>query len=202
MASIRGVGTNQQYRNNAPSKVNLVLHHQCPGVELVSPVHGSAGATCYLISGQRVNAGYTAQASFNINSSWKESTGILMYELKNTRKVNENTISNRDEARCIQLVIIWKINDSKGFRVFSDMMEYGKRCVWDSNRLTRLVIWYPTFNIQHFTIERTYLVHDNVVLMTRMNVAYEGECYKLEMIISEGSINNVTWRPCYIDVDR
>jgi hypothetical protein len=47
------------------------------------------------------------------------------------------------------------------------------------------------------------LIHDNTVLITRMNVTREEECYKLEITVAESSIeNNDTQRPYYIDLDR
>jgi hypothetical protein len=40
------------------------------------------------------------------------------------------------------------------------------------------------------------------VFMTRVNVTCEEEYYKLEMTISEGSVQDDTRRIRYIDVDR
>jgi hypothetical protein len=65
-----------------------------------------------------------------------------------------------------------------------------------------LVGCYELTDIQDSTIEETYLMHDNAVLMTRVNVTYEEECYKLEIIISKASINDETRRLQYIDVER
>jgi hypothetical protein len=60
----------------------------------------------------------------------------------------------------------------------------------------------PCYIQQYGPIESTYLIHDNNVLMERVNTTREAEYYKLEMTISEGSIKDGTWRPRYIDVDR
>jgi hypothetical protein len=65
------------------------------------------------------------------------------------------------------------------------------------------LVWYhKLYDIQHISTEKTYLMCDNTVLMTRVNATRKGECYKLEMIISETDIKDNTWRPWRFDVDR
>jgi hypothetical protein len=199
--STRSTDANRQLRNNTP-KVKLVIHHQFPGIELVSPVYACDGATCILPPDQRVNVGSTMQTGFNINFFRKGLFGILMYELRSTKQFNKNAIYSEDEATCTQLFIIWKINDSKEFLVISYMIEHDKGYIWDKNNLMRLAKQYKLYDIQHVPVGATYLMRDNTVLMTRMNVIREGKCHKLEMTISGGSIKDDTWRPKYIDVDR
>jgi hypothetical protein len=98
--------------------------------------------------------------------------------------------------------VIWKVNSSKEFYVYSSLIEYDKSHVWDRDKLTKMTEYCKMFNIQHCPIEETYLMHDNKVLMTRLDVTREAECYKLEMTISEASINKDTQRPRYVDMDR
>jgi hypothetical protein len=164
---------------------------------LVSPKYVCDGATCYLSPDQRVAVGSTTQASFNINPDKNESIGILMYEL-NTDQSNKEVIAN--EEVCIQLVMIWKVHESGRFYVYSFLIEHDKSRVWDKDELMKLVRRYESFIIQHGPIEDTWLMLDNTVLMIRANVTFEEEYYKLEMTISEGSINKDTRRPWYIDV--
>jgi hypothetical protein len=47
----------------------------------------------------------------------------------------------------------------------------------------KLAECYELFDMQHGSIEETWLMHDNTVLMTSLNVTHEAERYKLEMII-------------------
>jgi hypothetical protein len=49
---------------------------------------------------------------------------------------------------------------------------------------------YELANIQHVTIEATWLMHDSTVLMSSLSAICEEECYKLEMTISEASIKD------------
>jgi hypothetical protein len=185
--------------NDVPSKVKLILHHQLPGIELVSPVYAGDGVECYLSPDQTVDIGSTTQAEFNINLTQDEPIGILMYELK--KQVHKDAISNEDETTCIRFYIVWKFNNVKEFCLFSDMIEYDQGCIWDRDRLIRLARRYKTVNI-HVPIEETYLMRDNTELMKKVNLTREEECYKIEITISEESRDEYTWRLEYIDVDR
>jgi hypothetical protein len=64
---ISNVAINQSPLNSLQLKVKLVIHNQCPGIELVSPVCAGEGIICHLSPpDQRVNVGSTTQADFNM----------------------------------------------------------------------------------------------------------------------------------------
>jgi hypothetical protein len=199
-----GVGIIQPHQNDIRSKVKLMIHHQFSGVELVTPVYAGNFVTCYLSHDQGVDAGSTTQANFSIDLTQSESIGVLMYKLqrKNTNQPNEEVVSNEDEATYTQLVMIWKINSSKEFCIASHLIEHDKSRIWDRENLIKLADCYRVFNIQHSLIECTWLIKDNIVLMTKVNTTREEECYKLEMTLSETSIKDDTQRPQYVGLDR
>jgi hypothetical protein len=136
------------------------------------------------------------QASFNIDPDQDESIGVLMYKLQ-----EKNTV-RFGEATCTQLLIIWKVNKSKVFWATSRLVEHDKSRVWDEVGLMKLTKHYVSSNVHYGLIEDTWLMHDNTVLMTRINVICEEECYKLEMTVSETSIEDDTQRPQYISLYR
>jgi hypothetical protein len=193
----------QSSQNDVPPEVKLIIHHQFPGVELVSPVYTCDGATCHLTPDQRVYFGSTTQAGFK-NDSGHGSLNILMYKLqrKNMDESNEEVISSKDEATCIQLVIIFEVDGFEEFCMYSRLIEHDKDSVWDRDRLIELADRCVLSDIQHISVEETYLMHDNVVLMTRANVTCEETYYKLEMTITEGSVNEDTRKPWYVNMDR
>jgi hypothetical protein len=195
-------GITQTHQNDKPSRVKLIIHHQFPGVELISPVYASDGATCYLSPDQRVNVDSTTQVDFNIDLSQTKSIGILMYKLqrKDFDHANENTISN--EATYIQFVVAWEVYESGVFYVYSCLIEHDKDRVWDRDNLIKLTERCKLYDIQYGPIEETWLMHDHTVLTISMNTTREEGCYKLEMTISEGSIKDDTQRIQYIDMDR
>jgi hypothetical protein len=196
--------TIQSSQNNTSSKVKLIINHHFPGIELVSPMYTSRYATCYLSPDQKVNVGSTMQIGFKFYTNRNLYMGALMYKLqrKNINQFNEDTISSEDETTCIQLIIIWNVNSSKEFSVALDLIEHDKGHFWNRASLMELAKRYKLFDMQYVPIEGTYLMHDNIVLMTRINVACEEGCYKFEMTISEGSVKDDTQRPQYIDVNR
>jgi hypothetical protein len=182
-------------QNDAPEMI-LIVHHQCPGIELVSPVYSSIFTECYLPPDQILGVGSTTQIGFNIDPQLIWSTGTLMYKLQ--RKNFDQ--SNEDEATCIQLVMIWKISKSK-FYADSLIIEHDKSHVWDRNKLIKMALTYELVNMQDVPIEGTYLMHDNTVLMTKMDATYEKGYYRWEITVSEASIEDNTLRLQYIDVD-
>jgi hypothetical protein len=59
--------TIQSFQNDARSRVTLVIRHQFPGVELISPDHAGNGVTCHLSSDQNVDVDSTVEAYFNVD---------------------------------------------------------------------------------------------------------------------------------------
>jgi hypothetical protein len=202
--STHSADANQQYKNHAPSKVKLIIHHQFPGVRLVSPVYACDGAKCYLAPDHRVVVGSTTYAGFKIDFSLGEPTGILMYELKrkNKKQSTKDATSSEDETICTRLYIAWKIINSNEFCVFLDVINHDKGRAWNRDHLMKLVKCCNLYDIQHIPIGETRLMHNNTVLMERVNVTREEECYKLEVTISETSIKYDTLRPRYINANK
>jgi hypothetical protein len=179
----------------------LIIHHQFPGIELVSPLYYSDGI-CYLPPDQRIDAGSSMKAGFHIDIG-DESICALMYTLqrKHTNQYNEDTIS-KEEARFIQLVVIWKANIFEVFYLFSHLIEYDKDCVWDEDKLTKLVRHHESSDIQYSPIEDTWLMHDDTVLMIRLDKVSKEGCCKIEMTISKTNIKDDTLRLQHIDMDK
>jgi hypothetical protein len=193
----------QSRQNDAPSKLKLTIHHQSPGIELISPVYTIGGATCYLMPDQRLNVGSTTQVGFNIDPNQEESIGTLMYKIQrnNIDQSNENSISNENET-CIQLAITWKVYKSGKFYVYPFLIEHDKDRVLDRDELVRLAKRYKLSNIQRNSIEYTRLIHDNLMLMTGVTLSNEGECCKIDVTISEASINWYIQKLRYNGLDR
>jgi hypothetical protein len=169
-------------------KVKLIIHHQFSGIELISSVYACDSAKGHISSNRKVVTDSTMKTDFNINFTQGKPVVILIYELMNTKQFNKNVISSEDEARCIQLYIVWEVNNSKEFRIFSDMIEHDKGCVWDRDNLMKLARCCQLHSIQHVPIKMTYLMRDNTGSMTGVNVTRKAKCYKLEMTISETSV--------------
>jgi hypothetical protein len=195
----------QTRQDGVSSKVELAIHNQFSGIRLVSPVYEGDSITCYLTPDQRVDAGSIMQAGFSIHPARIESIGVFMCKLqkKNIDQSNENITSSEEEAIYTQLIFIWKIYKLLGkFQMYSDLIDHDKRRIWNRDSMMKLAESYKLYDIKHSPVEYTWLIHDNVVLRTSLNVDHKEECYKLEMTISKGSIRNDTKKPQYISLDR
>jgi hypothetical protein len=181
--------TIQSHEYYTPPKLRLIIHHQFPGVELVSPIYAGYGSSCYLPPDQKVDFGFTTQAGFNIGSSRRGSVGALLYKLqrKNNDQSSEKAVSSEEEATCIQLAVIWKVGYLGRSYLFPHLIEHDKGHVWD---------------IQYALTEETWLMRDHTALMARVNTTCKEGYYELKMIISEGSTKDDTWRPWYIDMNE
>jgi hypothetical protein len=198
------VGIIQSSQDDMSSKVELTIHHQFPGIELVSPLYASDDATCYLLPDQKVDVGSMTQAGFNIDSGRLNSRGILMYRLKrkNIDQSNEDIMSNEDEVTCIQLIVIWEVYRSGEIHASAFLIEHDKSRIWDRDRLMKLAWRYELFDIQYSPLGETCLMSDNTVLMMSVTLALEKECYKLRVTLYETTANDSTRKPWYIDIDK
>jgi hypothetical protein len=195
----------QTRQDGVSSKVELAIHNQFSGIRLVSPVYEGDSITCYLTPDQRVDAGSIMQAGFSIHPARIESIGVFMCKLqkKNIDQSNENITSSEEEAIYTQLIFIWKIYKLLGkFQMYSDLIDYDKRRVWDRDGIMKLATRYKLHDVKYCPIEHTWLIHDNVVLRTRLNVTHKKSYYKIEMTISEESLKDYTIKPRYIGLDR
>jgi hypothetical protein len=174
-----------------------MIHHQFPDIELVSPIYANRFARCDLRPGQNVNAGSVMQTCIKFNPKRNNPIGILMYKLK-----RKNTDKSNEEATCIQLVMIWRVNKSKSFNAASLLIGHDKFQTWNRHKLMKLTeVVYKPYDIQQCPVEETSLLHNNMVLSTRVNITREEKCCKLEVAIDETSGEGDTLRPPCLDVD-
>jgi hypothetical protein len=187
----------QKYPSNELPTVRLEIHHQFPGIGLVSPVYAYDHVTQHSSLSQRIDADSTTQLDFAMDLTQGDPIGILMYELRDTKKVDNYAISSENEARCTRFGIVWMVDNSKNFYVNSFLIEHNKL------RLMRLATGnYKPYDIQHIFVEVPYLMCDNTMWMTRTKATRKGESYKLDITISKGSTKYSAWRTHYIDMDR
>jgi hypothetical protein len=202
MSLKHGADTSQQQKNEAPSKVKLMIHHQFPGMELVSPLYVTFGARRYLPPAQKVVFDSKTEVDFKTIPSCRISSAVLIYEVQrhNADQSIVNAVS-REKTMCTWLAIIWKINHRKEFLTASYLIEYDENRGWNRDKLMKLVKYYELTNIQNGSVEETWLMHDNTVLLTKLNVTHKVS-YNLGVTISETGMGDDTRRPLYFDPSR
>jgi hypothetical protein len=181
--------------DSVPSELKLTIHNLCPNIRLAHPVYVSNHVTCYRAPDQIVDIGSTAKIGFKNNLFSESSSGVLLYKLK-------ITYEESNEATWTQIFMFWSVHESGELFLTLYLIEHDKSDVLDKNRLMRLIEDWKGFNIRCNLIEETWLMHDNIMLMLKINVIREAKYYKLEMTISETSVRDDTWRLHYYDMDR
>jgi hypothetical protein len=180
MGLSHGANAILEWSTGALAKVILIIHNQFPGVELVSPGCNGRGTECYLSPDQKVGVGATTQVGFSIDPSSTHVFGVLEHEL---------------QGEGIRLIVDWEVFRPDKCHARSTLVEPESTVSWGVFELVDLYENRGPDDIKHAPIE-TYLMSDNRVLMTKMNLNREEECCKLEITISETSIRNeYTQRP-------
>jgi hypothetical protein len=188
----------------AKETLNITVHNQYPGLELISPVYCSSNATYCVSPGQQTDIGNEIGASFRIDAKQEYFKAVLLYKLqiKHTTKTDSQSNSSiEDTATNIYLLVAWDAECYiDGFCVC--LLECPNDFTWDEDKL-----W--TFYYQHNTQfyndynYRTVMwsMHDNTVMNTHCDRTYGLEC-KLNIVISEGvGIYSMT-KPMKFDPER
>jgi hypothetical protein len=118
--------------------------------------------------------------------------GVLTYELQ-SRYVKPG---NRSEPTCIRLFVAWKSEGYKKFRVFVHMIECNKKIDWNRIKLEEYYQRY-TKQLCAYTnpIKDTWLIDDDIVLMTVLGLDFSQRDGKLNITISEGIKDSCIKRP-------
>jgi hypothetical protein len=102
----------------------------------------------------------------------------------------------QQESTYIQLLVTWKSQGCKELYVGVHLIEYGIQINWCKIRLEEYYQRY-TSQLKTYTgpIEDTWLIHDNTVLMTRLEFDFTQRDGVLNITISKGAKNEHTKRP-------
>jgi hypothetical protein len=176
-------------------KVNI--HNQCLDLKLIDREYLSIGAICDRDPNLEVDTGNIMSVGFK--SSLAAFEGILTYELQ--RKYAES--GDQSESTYIRLFVAWKSESYKEFCVCVHLIGYDKKIDW--NRI-KLEEYYQRYTNQFSTytgpIKDTWLIHDDTVLMTRLELDFTQRDGVLNIAISEGVKDDHTKKPVWIDLKR
>jgi hypothetical protein len=173
--------------------VKLVILNYFSGIELTSLVYVGNGAKCNISPYKNVRSGSKIRAYVKNDLFQRESICALTYTLYRM---------HTHKARCTWLVMIWKVDNFKRFYLVPRLIERDIDHIWDEDWRMRLAQEYTLSSIPYDTVEDTWLMYYNIVLMTRMIVIHKKLYYKLEMTISSGNTSDFTQKPQYIGLNR
>jgi hypothetical protein len=186
----------------------VTIHNQCSNIELVSPVYFGNGAVCPKLFDQQIAIDTEIRTSFEIYATQDGFEGALLYKLQkhvvSDDQRNMDTLTtktNENEAKCVQLLVAWKVKDSKSF-VYETLVEHVKEFTWDENELRKL------YNKNHSRLKEynsimsdRWLIDNNMVLKTSFEVRGLKGNFELSISISEKERYDYM-RPLCIDLER
>jgi hypothetical protein len=98
----------------------MTIHNQCSNIELVSPVYFGNGTIYPKLTNQQIDIGTAMNASFEIYATQDNFERALLYKLQrySGSQYNMDTSiaeTNKNEAKCAQMLVAWKVEDSRLF---------------------------------------------------------------------------------------
>jgi hypothetical protein len=190
----------------------VAIHNQCSNTKLVSPIYFGNGVIHPKLSDQQIDIGTKMRARFEINATQDDFEGALLFKLQR-KKRGGNRFSiylsdlfkleeySDEEVKCIQMLIAWKMKDSK-LSLHIALVEHSKKFTWNEDELKQLYYknrsWLKGYND---TRSDTWIV-DDTILKTTFNVRDLKGIPGLSISISEEEINDGAMRPLCVDLER
>jgi hypothetical protein len=187
----------------------MIIHNQCSKINLVSPIYFSNGAVCPKLSDQQIDINAKTRVCFEINATQDDFEGALLYKLQrhaesgDQRNMNLLTTEiNENDAKCIQMLVTWKMQDSRLF-VLLALIEHAKEFTCDGDELKKLYYknrrWLKRYVS---TTLDTWLMDNNMALETTFRVRDLKGNSDLSIFISEGENGGYAARPICINTER
>jgi hypothetical protein len=176
-------------------KVNI--HNQCSDFKLTDIRYFSSGARHNEAPAREVDAGNIM--SFELTPFRTMFEGVLMCKL--WRKDVES--DNQPELLYTLLLMAWKSEGYKKFYMFVQLLECDKAFRWDEIKPKEYYRRYAG-QLSPYTspIKETWLLPDSTVLMTELELNFTLVNRRLNITISEGTWNECTKRPEWINMKR
>jgi hypothetical protein len=187
----------------------VIIHNQCPSIKLISPVYFGNGAVCPRLYSQQIDIGTETKSIFEINATQDEFEGALLYKLQRYDKSDDQsdmatstTETNEKEAKCLQMLVTWKLKDSKPF-VYVVLVEHTKEFTWNEDGLRKLYYGnHDKFKKYDDTTSETWFMDDNMALKMITKVRGLKGNFELSISISEEERDDHAMRPLRIDLTR
>jgi hypothetical protein len=189
------------------SPPRMMIHNQCSNTELASPVYFGNGVTCPKLSDQQIDIGTATKICFVISTDRDDFEGALLFELQRYFDTHydmdeSTTETDKREEKCIQMLVAWKVEDSKLFARLA-LVEHATEFIWNENKLEKLYYENCGWLKKHVnTTSSTWIIDDSTVLKTTFRVRdFEGK-FDISISISEEENDGYAMRPIWVDTER
>jgi hypothetical protein len=166
-------------------KVNI--HNQCSYLKLTKPRYFSTGINWNEEPSEELDA--SGIMSVSLESSLAEFEGALIYELRR----EYSKIGNQPKPSHIRFFVAWKSECYKKLRVCIHLIESDEWFAWNEFKLKEYYQRYASrLNTYTSPIRDTWLTHDGIVLMTKLELDFKQRDGVLNITISKGIEDNYT----------
>jgi hypothetical protein len=157
------------------------------------------GGEWYTVFDQEIGSRDVMMNRLEFSSEQDILEGILVYKIQ--RQHAESDESIQDESKCIQLLVAWHVEHTKGLHVRALLVEHDKEFNWDEDKLEQLhqKYWHSLDAWVH-SDGGNWILDDESVLT--LPVALTNGGYKFEIFISEEKKYINVMKPFWLDVER
>jgi hypothetical protein len=187
----------------------VIIHNQCLNTKLVSPIYFGNDAICPKLSNQQIDIDAKMNASFEIYATQDNFEGAFLYKLQRYIEPDVQcdtdiltTETNKDETKCVHILIAWKVMDSK-LSLYVVLIEHAKEFTWNEDKLKRMYYEnHNRFKEYDDTISDIWYIDDNITLKMSLTLRGMKGNFELNISISEEEGDDYAMRPLYVDLER
>jgi hypothetical protein len=187
----------------------VTIYNQCSNTKLASPVYFGNGISFPTPPNQQIDTNTKMRVYFEINATQDNFEGALLFKLQRYVGFNDQhnidtltTETNKNDTKCVQLLVAWKVKDSKPF-LYVVLIEHAKEFIWDKNKLKSLYDKnHSRLKEYDDVIPDTWFIDDNIALKTSFKARSLKKVFELNISISEEERDDYAIRPLCVDLTR
>jgi hypothetical protein len=160
----------------------VIIRNQCSNFELASPAYFGYHTIWNIQPDQKGDVNAMISASFVKEAVKREFENALIYKLQ--KKKN------------IQLLVIWKSDNSHEFPVRALLIKHNNTTTWCEDTLEKLHSMYPFLFKDNPTAKDTWLLDDATVLMIMLK--WEKQTRTIKIAISDGTRDDDSMGPLWV----
>jgi hypothetical protein len=179
------------------SPISLNIYNRCREINLISPTYFIHGGRWNVVPDQEIDVNTVMRNRIEFDTRQDILEGILAYRIH--RQHAESDQSIQDGSKSIWLLVVWRVEYTKGLHVHALLVGNDKKLELDKDKLSELhqKCWH-SLNVWINPTRNNWLLDDTAVLETTIRVM-NGD-YRWDIFISEGGGDNVE-RQLWIDME-
>jgi hypothetical protein len=163
--------------------VSLNIYNQCKDIHLTCPIYFNRNGRWHVLPDQEIGLNTVMKNRIEFESGQDILEGALVYRIQ--RQHANFAKSAQGESRCIQLLVVWRIEHVKGLHVHALLVEYDSEFNWDEDKLRKLYQKYwHLLDARVDPMRSNWLLDNGKVLATTIKVMNGG--YRWDVFIAKG----------------